>query len=205
MSKYAVERPRHLGQIKRIDEQTRVFDLPAAATAHEAPKLFLGASSLPLRLFLKGAEGSEVSLGLDNLLHGGSAESADQLVLQVCDAHVEAESFHVCASEVGAEARPFQTAPDVALLSGVADSSQPEVQPLRAEEIQEASYGLRTSHWNNRNALSVQIPSTALSERFERVLVTDPFDEHDRTQVDSRGPRVFHIPYLHSTTHAREH
>jgi hypothetical protein len=29
-------------------------------------------------------------------------------------------------------------------------------------------------------------------------LVTDPFDEHDRTQVDSHGPRMFHIPYLHN-------
>jgi hypothetical protein len=205
VSKYAVERPRHLGQIERIDEQTRVFDLPAAAAAHEAPKLFLGASSLPLRLLLKGAKGSKVSLGVDNLLHGGGAESADQLVLQVCDAYVEAESFHICANEVGAEAGSLQTAPEVTLLSGVAESRQPEVQPLRAEEIQEASYGLRTSHWHNRNALSVQIPSTALSERFECELVADPFDEHDRTQVDARGPRVFHIPYLHSTTHAREH
>ena len=31
MSKYQVKRPRHLGEIERIDEQTRVFDLPAAA------------------------------------------------------------------------------------------------------------------------------------------------------------------------------
>ena len=74
---------------------------------------------------------------------------------------------------------------------------------MRAEEIQEASYGLRTSHWHNRNALGIQIPSSALSERFERELVADPFDEHDRTQVDSGGPHVFHIPYLHSATHAR--
>jgi hypothetical protein len=35
MSKYQVKRPRHLGEIKRLDEQTRVPDLPAAAAAHE--------------------------------------------------------------------------------------------------------------------------------------------------------------------------
>ena len=35
MSKYQVKRPRHLGEIKRLDEQTRVPDLPAAAADHE--------------------------------------------------------------------------------------------------------------------------------------------------------------------------
>ena len=56
MSKYAVQRPRHLGEIKRIDEQARVSDLPAAAATHEAPKLLLIGPSLPRGLLLEGAE-----------------------------------------------------------------------------------------------------------------------------------------------------
>src|SRR6266540_7443151 len=103
MSKYQVKRPRHLGEIERIDEQTRVSDLPAAAATHKAPKLRLNGPSLPCRLLLKGAEGSKVSLSVNDLFHGGGTESADQLVLQVCNAHVETESFHIGASEVGAE------------------------------------------------------------------------------------------------------
>ena len=40
--------------------------------------------------------------------------------------------------EVGAEAGSLEPAPEVALLAGVAEACQPEVQPLRAEPIQEA-------------------------------------------------------------------
>ena len=100
MSKYTVQRPRHLSEIKRLDEQTRVPDLPAAAAAHEAPQLILSSPSLPDRLLLEGTEGSKVSLGVDDPFHGGGAESADQLVLEVFDAHVEPESFHLGARQI---------------------------------------------------------------------------------------------------------
>ena len=69
MSEHQVERPRHLAEIERLDEQARVAGLPAAAAAHEAPKLILGGSASPLRLLLEGAEGSEVALRVDDLLH----------------------------------------------------------------------------------------------------------------------------------------
>ncbi|HYY77083.1 MAG TPA: hypothetical protein VE644_12260, partial [Gaiellaceae bacterium] len=116
MSKYAVERPGHLGEVQRVDEQTRVSDLSPAAAAHEASKLLLVGPSLPRRLLLKGAEGGKVPLSLDDLFHGGSAEGADQLVLQVRDADVETESFHVGAREVRADAGPLQTTLEVTLL-----------------------------------------------------------------------------------------
>jgi hypothetical protein len=224
MSKYKVKRPRHVGQIQRIDEQTRVSDLPAAAAAHEAPKLLLSRSSLPRRLLLEGAEGSKVTLSLDDPFHGGGTESADQLVLQVCDAHVETQPFHIDATEVGAEARPLKTAPEVALLCSVTETRQPDVKPLGAEQIQEATYRLRTPNWHNRNALSVKIPITALSERLQCNLIADPLNEHDRTRADAWRQRVYcgnkwststagrpfgiclvkslrlvHIPYLHSS------
>ena len=56
---------------------------------------------------------------------------------------------------------------------------------------------------------SVKIPTTALSERFERLLVADPFHEHHRTQVDARGKRVLvgnHLLLVHVlifTAHAQ--
>jgi hypothetical protein len=119
VSEQQVERPRHLAEIERIDEQARVADLPPAAAAHEAPKLLLGGLSSPPRLLLEGAEGSQVSLCFDDLFHGGGTVSANQLVLQVCDAHVEAQPFHLDACELGAEAGPLETAPEVALLGSV--------------------------------------------------------------------------------------
>ena len=185
MSKHQAKRAGHLREVERIDEQTRVSDLPAAAAAHEAPKLLLSRSSLPRRLLLEGTERAKVTLSADDLLHGGGAESADQLVLQICDAHVETQIFHVDASEVGAKASSLETAPEVTLLSGVAETCQPEVEPLRAEQTQEPPYRLRTPDWHDGYAFSVKIPTTALSERFERALVADPFDEHDRTRVDA--------------------
>jgi hypothetical protein len=228
MSKYQVERPRNLAEIQRIDEQTRVSDLPAAAAAHEAPKLLFMCPSLPRRLLLEGAEGSKVTPGVNDLFHRGGTESADQLVLQVCDAHVETQPFHINAGEVGAEASPLETAPELALLCGVTETRQPRVRPLRAEPLQEAPYGLRTPNWHNGNALGAKTPTAAPSERLKRNLVADPFNEHDRTRVDTCGRRVrcankwstptahrsfdickvrslllVHIPYLHSSRAAR--
>jgi hypothetical protein len=156
LSKYQVKRPGHLGEIKRLDEQTRVSDLPPAAAAHEAPKLFLIGPSLPRRLFLEGAEGSKLSLSVNDLFHGGGTKSADQLVLQVSDAHVETESFHIGASEVGAEASPLETALELALLCRVTETCQPDVKPLRAEQIQEACYGLRTPNLAQRKCAQRQ-------------------------------------------------
>jgi hypothetical protein len=213
MSKYQVQRPRHLGELERFDEQARVADLPPAAAPHEAPKLLLGGPSLPGGLLLEGAEGSKLSLSVDDPFHGGGAESADQLVLQVCHAHEETESFHLGTSEVGAEPGPLETAPELALLSGVTETREPEVEPPRAEQIEEASYGLGASDRHDGSSLGVEIPAAALSERLERAPVADPFDEHDRTRIDScsrlvRGGRdafdvgrvgallLVHIPYL---------
>ncbi len=190
MSKCQVERPGHLGKIERFDEQTRVSDLPAAAASHEAPKLLRGGPPLPCRLFLQGAERSKLTLTLNDQFHGGCAESADQLVLEVCDAHVETQPFHLDASEMGAEAGPLETAPEVALLRGVTETRQPDVSPRRSEQIQESSYRLRTPDRHNRDALSAKIPTTALSEGFECDLIAGSFNEHDRTQVDARGQRV---------------
>ena len=67
MSKYQVKRPGHFGEIKRLDEQARVSDLPAAAAAHEAPELLLRGPSSPRSLLLEGAEGSELSLSVNDL------------------------------------------------------------------------------------------------------------------------------------------
>jgi hypothetical protein len=176
MSKDAVQRPRHVVEIQCVDEQGGELDLPAPMGAEEAPELLLCGPSSPGRLLLKGSERCKVTLGIDDLFHRGDPEGADQLVLEVCDADVETESFHLRASEVGAEPGPLETAPEVALFSGVAESRQSEVQPLWAEPVQEASDCLRTADWHNRNPFSSKIPATALSERLERGLVAEPFD-----------------------------
>jgi hypothetical protein len=178
-----------MGQIKRFDEQARISDLPAAAAAHEAPKLLLLRPSLPSRLLLEGAERSKVSLSIDDLFHGGGPEGADQLVLQVYDAHVETKSFHVGASEPGADARSLETAPEVLLFGGVAKAREPDVQPPRTEPLEEAADRLRSADRHDGDALSAEIPTTALSQRFECALVADPFNENDATFDEGLGHR----------------
>ena len=149
-----IERAGHAREIQRVDQQPRVADLAAAVGADEAPKLLLAGPSSPGRLPLERAERSQLALGLDDLLHSGGAEAADQLVLQVGDAHVEPECLHLGATEVGTEAGPLQTAPEVALLAGVTQARQSEVQPPRTEQLQEAPDVPGTAHRHHGNALS---------------------------------------------------
>ena len=190
MRKYTIERPRHARELQRVDQQPRVPDLPAAVGTDEAPKLLLAAPSSPRRLLLEGAERSKLTLNLDDLFHTGGTKAADQLVLQVGDAHVEPECLHVGATEVGAKAGPLRAAPEVALLAGVTQARQPDVQAPRTEQLQEASDVPGTAHWHHGNALSGKIPTTALSERLDRDLVADPLNKHNRPWVDAWRQRV---------------
>ena len=185
MREYALEWPRHSSEVQRLDEQTGVADLAAAAAAQEAPELLLGGPSAPCRLLLKGSERLEVTLGLDDPLDGAGSQGPDQLLLQVGDADVEPESFHLRPREIGAEAGPLKAAAEVVLLCRVAEPRQPDVKASRAEPREEPSDGLRPSNRDHRDALGVKIATTALRERFERALVADPLDEHDRAQVDA--------------------
>jgi hypothetical protein len=131
-------------------------------------------------LLLERAEGSKLSLGGNDPFYGSGAESADQLILQVDDAHIEAECFHVGAGEIGAEAGPLEPAPEVSLLCGVTETREPDVQPSRAKQIQEAPNGLRAPDRHDGNPLGVKVPTTAFSERFQCTLIADPLDEHNR-------------------------
>jgi hypothetical protein len=124
VSKYAVERARYMGKIERIDEQTGVAKLPAVGAAHEASQLPLDALSSPRGLLLEGAERTEVALRVEDGLDGGMTKSADQFVLQVCNADVKTQLFHVEAREVGAEAGPLETSPEHLLLARVAKAGE---------------------------------------------------------------------------------
>src|SRR5687767_3305342 len=124
MGKNPVQRTRYSGQIERVDEQRSGSDLPAAVGTEEAPQLLLRAPSSPGRLLLEGAERLEVALGFDDPFHGCRAERPDQLVLEILDAHVEPESFHVVTGEVGAEAGSLEATPEVRFLSRVAEAGE---------------------------------------------------------------------------------
>ena len=59
---------------------------------------------------------------------------------------IEAESLHVGAHQIGAEAGPLQTALEVALLCDVIQACQSDVKALRAELTEEAADVGRAAH-----------------------------------------------------------
>ena len=91
----------------------------------------------PGGLLLESAERPKVALGIDDPFHGGDAERTDQLVLEVCVAHVEAERLQPGAREVRPEAGLLEGTPEVALLRDVAQPRQLDAEPPWAERIQE--------------------------------------------------------------------
>ena len=128
---------------------------------------------LPGGLLLEGPEGAQVAVSLDHPLDGRRPERADQLVLEILDADVEAEPLKIRTSEVGSEPGPFQAAPEVALLGRVAEAGEPDVESLRPEVIQEPSYRLRAADRDDRDALGVEVPLVPLGKGLDRDLVAD--------------------------------
>lgn len=78
-------------------------------------------------------------MNLDDLPGRGVASSADQLVLQIGGAHVEAKYLHIGAGHAGAEPGPLNSAPEAAFRTGVTQASYPGAGPVRAQQVQEAA------------------------------------------------------------------
>jgi hypothetical protein len=190
VSKDTVERRGHPGEVQRLGKEAGVLDLPAGASAHEALELRRTGPSPLRRLPLEPAQRSKLTLNLDHLLYRGDTERADQFVLQVSDAHEETELFQVGAGKMRTQASPFEAAPETALRRLVAQTRQPDVEPPRAEQIQEMPDVRRTPHRHDRDTLAVKITTAARGERFEGELITDPLDKHNRIRAGGRVPRI---------------
>ena len=107
-------------------------------------------------LLLQLAQRPELTLGRDDLLDGRDAEGADQLVLEVGHADVEAERRHPGAVEVDAEAGALEAAREVALLARVAEARQPDLAPVGSELTEMAADVLRSAHGDDRHTLGVE-------------------------------------------------
>ena len=110
---------------------------------------------------------------------GVITETTDQLVLEVRVAHVETEIFHAVAGEIDAEARLFETAPEVTFFSGVAQTGEPGVAPTGAEDVEGAPDVRRAADRHDGNALGSEVSAATSGERLQRAPVAEPFDEHD--------------------------
>src|SRR4029453_17482135 len=178
-----VKGPGHGEGVEGAGEQPRVAELAAAARAQEAVELLLKAA-VPLGgLALQGPERPELALGGDDALGGGGAEAADQLVLQVGDAHIEPGRLQPGPAWASPEAGPLQPEPDVALLAGVTEAGQLEPQPAGTVPLQVAADVPGPAHGDHADALGGEVAASALGDGLERDLVADPFDEHHRPNL----------------------
>jgi MFS transporter, DHA2 family, multidrug resistance protein len=179
VGEHALQRPGHPREIDGLDEKARVPDLSPAAAAHEAPKLLCRGPFSPRGLFLERAERPKIALCLDDPDDLLGAECANQLVLEIGDAHVEAERLHVRAREAGAEPGSLETATELRFLADVTEAREREAESSRAEPLEEAPDRLRASDRHHGDALGLEVPAAARGERLDRDLVADPLDEHD--------------------------
>ena len=178
--KDTVERPGYAGEVQRPGEQAGVSGLAAGTSAHEPPKLRLTGPSALRRLLLEPAKRAKLSLVPDHLLDRGGTQRADQFVLQVSDAHEETVALQADPARQRSQAGPLQTSPETTLCRRITQTGQPDVTPARAEQIQEVPEAGRTPHRHDADTLAAQITAAAGGECFERDLIADPLDEHDR-------------------------
>lgn len=158
--------------------------LAAGVRPHEPQQLALHGPLTLRGLFLEDAERAQLTLGLDHFLHLLRAEGADQLVLQVGHADVEAELLHLVATAGGADARRLQPLLEEVLLAGVAETGQPDVDPLRAEHLQEPPDTGGTSERYDGDPLRVEPSAVPGGQHFERDPVAVPLDQHDGPHTD---------------------
>jgi hypothetical protein len=183
--KDSVERPRDAFESERIDKESGVADLAAAAAAHEPPKLLLGGAIAPRRHLLECPKAMEIAVGAEDLFDTRRTERTDQLLLEIRDAHEEPELLHVRTREVGAEAPALECPAKHQLLARIAETSEPEGTLARAELLEERPDAVCATQASNVDARHGKVEAAPLGERFDRDLVAYSFDEHDGARVGS--------------------
>src|SRR4051794_15337629 len=195
-----IEWPGHLRELERVDQQARVTDFSPAAAAHETAELLAERPTAPLRLLLERPERSEIAVRRDDALHGVAPQSANQFVLEIGLADVEAERLHAFACDLCAEGAALEPAAELAFLAGVAEPRERQTEPTRPVEVERAADRLRAADRHDGDAFGGEVAAAARGQRLERDAVADPFDEDDGARVGVDLESVFgggHSSHLH--------
>ena len=81
--------------------------------------------------------------------------------------------------EARAEPGPFEGPAEVALLAGIAQPGELDVEAARAVALEVAPDAGGTAHRHDDDALGLEVTAATIGEHLERVAVADPLDEHD--------------------------
>ena len=120
----------------------------------------------------------------EQLLHDFAAERADELAFQVRIAYVEAELPHRPAREMRAEAGPLERTAEARLLTGVAETREPDLAPFSAYGPEGVAERLRAPDRNDGDALAGEVAIAPPGEGLQRDLVAHPLDEHERRGIE---------------------
>ena len=187
MGEDAVEWSRDMVEVERLDEEAGVPDLAPSAAAQEPVKLLLGGAIAPRRHLLERPKPVEIVVGPKDLLDPRRTERAYQLLFQIGDAHEEAEPLHVRARELGAETGALQCPSEDRLLAGIAKTREPRAIPACTEVLEELPDAMCASEAFDANARWREVDAAPLGKRFDRDLVTLPFDDHHGAQFHRVG------------------
>jgi hypothetical protein len=193
MGEDSVEWPRDALEIERIDEEAGIADLAASAAAQEPPKLLLVGPAAPLRHLLERPKPTEITVGAKDCFDGRRTERPDELILQICDAHVEPKLLQVHTSEVGAKTGALECPAKHRLLFCIAQSREPRAIIPWTELVEESCDAVGASEPNNADVRRYKVHPASLGQRLDRDLVAHALNDHDRRYVGVR----FHIHRRH--------
>jgi hypothetical protein len=175
----AIQRLRHAAQLELVNEQRRVLMLATAAGAHEPAQPGLFRSIALRRLVLEDPVRMQIAVPFEEPLDCGRSEGADELVLQILDAHEEAEPFQVGQGDVLAEAGSFERPLEEVRFTLIHQTSKGDIQPTRTEELHVALEVRGTAHGDDGDPLGGQVTSLPARQSLDGELIAGPFDQND--------------------------
>jgi len=150
-------------------------------------------------LALEQAEGPQLALGGDDLLHAAHPQRADQLRLEVLVAGEEAEPLHVLAAQGRPQPCSLEAARHRALLTGVVERRDAEPGAAGPEALERTAHRLGAADRLHGDAGRGQIEPAALCQREKRVSVALALHEHD----DPYSPSV-DLPHIRRFAHGTD-
>ena len=180
-------------EVERFDEEAGVPDLSSTAAAQEPVQLILDGTIAPRGHLLKRPKPVEIVVRPKDLLDARRTERAYQLLLQIGNAHEEAEPLHVRTSQVRAEAGALERPSEDRLLAGIAKTREPRAILARCELLEELPDAMCASEALDPYARRREIDAAPLGERFDRDLITFPFDDHDAAQFVPIGCHIHRV------------
>lgn len=200
MPERAPQRQRNPVEIERVHEQASVPDLAHRAGPHEAAQLLVERSISLSGLCLEAAKRTQLTLRLEHRLDPRATHGTNQLILEISDAHEEAELFDRWTGQASTEPGPLQSVDDVTFLGVVVETGDPYVTVGRVEPGQHAREVGHPSGRHHDESISRQIPARSLGKGLHGRGIAGPLDQHHPAHVFIRHVELPATPTARDAT-----